>query len=84
MQTKFWLGTALAALAPTTAANAANPFETVSKLPLQAPRAFDLLNASINRLRVANGRFEVAGWADVAHLQSSLDDVEPVAPNRAG
>ena len=54
------------------------------ELPLQAPRAFDLLNASINRLRVAHGRFEVAGWADVAHLQSSLDDVEPVAPSRAG
>ena len=42
MQTKLWLGTALAALITTTGANAANPFETASNLPLQAPR-FDLI-----------------------------------------
>ena len=45
-------------------------------MPLTAPRTFDLPNASLNRLRYADGRFEVLDWADVAHLGASLDDVE--------
>lgn len=42
MQIRFWLGTALAAVLSTNAVAAANPFETASTLPLEAPR-FDLI-----------------------------------------
>lgn len=38
------------------------------KLPLNVKRDHELHNASINRVRVLDGVFELAGWADVAHL----------------
>jgi probable phosphoglycerate mutase len=38
------------------------------KLPLSVRRDHELHNASINRVRVIDGVFELAGWADVAHL----------------
>lgn len=37
-------------------------------LPLSVKRDHELFNASINRVRVAEGRFELAGWGDVSHL----------------
>ena len=45
-------------------------------LPLDLPRRVELLNASLNRLRLEEGRWSVAGWADVAHLDASLDEVD--------
>ena len=50
-----------------------------SGLALTAPRTFDLLNASVNRLHYVGARFELGGWGDVSHLSASLDDVEPNA-----
>lgn len=50
-----------------------------SGLAITAPRTVDLLNASLNRLRRVQGRFELAGWADVAHLAETLDDIDPPA-----
>lgn len=50
-----------------------------SGLALTAPRTFDLLNASLNRLHRVGGRFQLGSWADVSHLSASLDDVEPDA-----
>ena len=41
---------------------------------LEAPRRHELLNASINRIRFHEGRWSLIDWADVAHLDSVLDD----------
>ncbi len=45
-------------------------------LALDAPRDHQLLNASLNRLAFDGERFSLVGWADVAHLDHALDDVE--------
>lgn len=42
---------------------------------LSVKREHELFNASINRVRVTEGRFELAGWGDVAHLEGSEDAV---------
>jgi len=39
-------------------------------VPLQVKREAELLNASINRVRVVEGRFELVAWGDVAHLSA--------------
>jgi probable phosphoglycerate mutase len=42
---------------------------------LSAMRGHELLNASINRVRVFDGpRFELAGWGDVTHLEAQAVD----------
>lgn len=46
-------------------------------LPLEAPRDFEVPNASLNRLRFTAGRFEVLHWADVAHWRAALDEIDP-------
>ncbi|MDP2274411.1 MAG: histidine phosphatase family protein [Archangium sp.] len=38
------------------------------RLPLHVKRDHELFNASINRVRVVNDQFELAGWADIEHL----------------
>jgi probable phosphoglycerate mutase len=38
------------------------------KLPLSVRRDHDIHNTSINRVRVLDGVFELAGWGDVTHL----------------
>jgi probable phosphoglycerate mutase len=41
------------------------------------PRSFEVLNASINRLKWDGEKFHVLAWADVAHLaHSALDEVD--------
>lgn len=37
-------------------------------MPLEAPRDYPIANASLNRLRFAEGRWSLDGWGDVAHL----------------
>jgi len=37
-------------------------------MPLEAPRNYPIANASLNRLRFADGRWLLDGWGDVAHL----------------
>jgi 2,3-bisphosphoglycerate-dependent phosphoglycerate mutase len=49
-------------------------------LALTAPRDFDLLNASLNRLQWDGSRFEVLDWGDVTHWRPALDEVEPGEP----
>lgn len=51
-------------------------YRIASGLPIEAPRGHDLLNASLNRIGWGGGRFSLLGWADVAHLAESADDVE--------
>jgi len=51
-------------------------FRIAAGLPLDAPRGHDLLNASLNRIAFDGERFSLLDWADVAHLEDALDDVE--------
>jgi len=51
-------------------------FRLATGLPLEAPRRHDLLNASLNRIAWERGAFSLVDWADVAHLDDTLDDLE--------
>ncbi|MFC5513586.1 histidine phosphatase family protein [Massilia jejuensis] len=45
-------------------------------LSLETPRDFKVLNASVNRFVVRDGKLELVSWGDVAHLQPAvLDDI---------
>jgi len=45
-------------------------------LPLETPRDFKVLNASINRFIVRNGKLELVSWGEVDHLRPAvLDDI---------
>lgn len=45
-------------------------------LPLETPRDFKVLNASVNRFVVEQGRLRLLSWGEVAHLQPAvLDDI---------
>jgi probable phosphoglycerate mutase len=47
------------------------------RLDFTAPRDFDVLNASINRVHWTPTGMQILQWADVAHLDTTvLDDVE--------
>jgi 2,3-bisphosphoglycerate-dependent phosphoglycerate mutase len=50
-------------------------YRAASRLALQAPRSWQLGNASINRLLYTPGGFTLVGWSDMHHLdQGSLDE----------
>jgi probable phosphoglycerate mutase len=54
-------------------------YRLAAGLPLDAPRQYELLNASLNSIGCAAGRFELLDWADVRHLTQSLDDLAPAS-----
>ena len=41
---------------------------------LDAPRTWELRNAAINRVLVAEDRMSLVGWNDGGHLDSGLDE----------
>ncbi len=43
-------------------------------LPLTAPRDSLLLNVSINRINVDQGRWRISSWGDVAHVHAPVED----------
>lgn len=50
-------------------------YRSAQGLPLEAPRDYALLNASINTIEFdEGGRARMLAWADVAHLHSAVDD----------
>lgn len=51
-------------------------YRYVTGLPLSAPREFRIPNCGINRLGAAPGAWQILVWADVAHLDSALDDLK--------
>lgn len=51
-------------------------YRAALRLSLQAPRSWQLGNASINRLLYANQGFTLVGWSDTTHLEST----EPLIP----
>ena len=49
-------------------------YRFVSGLSLSAERNFGIPNAGLNRVEVTPAGWQIRAWADIAHLESSLDD----------
>ena len=49
-------------------------YRAATGLPLETPRHFAVLNASINRFTVANGNLRLVSWGGVAHLAPRVHD----------
>jgi probable phosphoglycerate mutase len=56
-------------------------YRAASRIDLQAPRSWQLGNASINRLLYTPEGFTLVGWSDTAHLD---DDVLDESADRVG
>lgn len=52
-------------------------YRAAGRIELQAPRSWQLGNASINRLLYTGEGFTLIGWSDVAHLDDTLDENAP-------
>jgi probable phosphoglycerate mutase len=51
-------------------------YRAALELPLETPRTFPVLNASINRFTVDNGKLRLLSWGEVAHLAPrALDEL---------
>ena len=50
-------------------------YRHVTGMPLSAPRDFAIPNCGISRIERDGDRWRIAAWADVAHLESALDDL---------
>jgi probable phosphoglycerate mutase len=46
----------------------AHLYQHATAAPMDTPRKFSVLNASINRFRYAGGRWQLLHWGDVSHL----------------
>jgi len=49
-------------------------YRTATGTPYATVRNWALANASINDMVVENGRWQIRGWGDIAHLTASEDD----------
>jgi len=51
-------------------------YRFVHSMPLEQPRDFPVYNASMNTVRLTNGRWSIEGWGDISHLtrDAALDD----------
>jgi probable phosphoglycerate mutase len=56
-------------------------YRAASRIELQAPRSWQLGNASINRLLFSGGAFTLVGWSDTFHLE---DDTRDESADRVG
>jgi 2,3-bisphosphoglycerate-dependent phosphoglycerate mutase len=50
-------------------------YRAATGLELQAPRSWELSNASINRVLWSGEQFSLVGWADTSHLTTGLDEI---------
>ena len=50
-------------------------YRHITGLSLSAERNFGIPNAGLNRVEVSAARWQVRAWADIAHLESALDDI---------
>ena len=50
-------------------------YRFINGLSISAPREFGIPNAGLNRIELVDGRWRIRAWADVAHLDASLDDL---------
>mgnify|MGYP006266919277 CR=1 FL=1 len=53
-------------------------YRLATEMSLEAPRHFDLLNTSLNRLSFDGERFHLESWGDVSHLnaEKALDELD--------
>ena len=58
-------------------------YRIAAGIGIEQERRWDLLNASVNRIRREGAHWRVRAWADVTHLQTAgaLDEVEARAPS---
>ncbi len=52
-------------------------YRIAAGLAIDAPRSFELRNASLNRIGWDGAAFSVLDWGDVSHLKAARDDIEP-------
>ncbi len=50
-------------------------YRFVTGLPISAERDFGIPNAGLNRIEVTSAGWRILAWADVAHLDRTLDDL---------
>ncbi len=50
-------------------------YRFITGLPLSAARDFGIPNAGLNRVELTASGWQIRSWADVAHLESALDDL---------
>ena len=50
-------------------------YRSIHGIPVSAPREFGIPNCGINRLTRNAGAWNMECWADIAHLESALDDI---------
>lgn len=50
-------------------------YRAAHRMDISAPRDFDVLNASINRVQWDGERLKVLRWSDTAHLAAALDEL---------
>ncbi|MGH8673493.1 MAG: histidine phosphatase family protein [Burkholderiales bacterium] len=50
-------------------------YRHITGLRLSAERNFGIPNAGLNRIELAAAGWQIRSWADVAHLESALDDL---------
>lgn len=52
-------------------------YRIAAGLAIDAPRSFELRNASLNHVGWDGLSFSVLSWGDISHLEASRDDIEP-------
>jgi 2,3-bisphosphoglycerate-dependent phosphoglycerate mutase len=57
-------------------------YRAASRIPLEAPRTWQLPNTAINRLLYNGEGFALVGWSDVAHLEAPARACSP-SPGRS-
>ena len=50
-------------------------YRHITGLSLSAERKFGIPNAGLNRVEVTPAGWQIRAWADIAHLESALDDI---------
>jgi len=50
-------------------------YRDITGLSISAERDFGIPNAGLNRIEKASAGWKILAWADVAHLESALDDL---------
>ena len=51
-------------------------YRHINRLPVRAVRDFGIPNAGLNRVEFELSRWQILAWADVAHLEQALDDLQ--------
>jgi probable phosphoglycerate mutase len=54
-------------------------YRLATGLDLDAPRAFGLFNAGLNRIALDERGFRLVSWGDVEHLAGAADEIDPRA-----